>query len=182
MQWLNEPRTWTASDNTLVVTSDGQTDFWRRTHDGGIRDNGHFYFETVDGDFTVQVKQTANYRSQYDQAGLMVRADEQTWLKCGVEFVDGRHFASAVVTRNWSDWSVAPIENLQPFYIRCKREGSTLGIEYSLNGISYEVLRQAFLTDRSTLQVGMMLAAPQGNGFDVRFEDYRLATASGLKE
>lgn len=175
MEWLNEPSKWTASDNGLLATSDAETDFWRRTHDDGIRDNGHFYFESVDGDFTVQVKQLAKYESQYDQAGLMVRADETTWLKCGVEFVDGRNYASAVVTRDWSDWSVSPVKNSPSFYIRCKRVGATFGVEYSLDGVNYEMSRQAFLTDQASLQVGLMLAAPKGSGFEVRFEDYCLS-------
>ena len=104
----------------------------------------------------------------------MVRADETTWLKCGIEFMDGRHFASAVVTRDWSDWSVIPIENPASFWIRCERKDGTFTVRYSLDGIQFEMIRQAFLTEQSPLQVGMMLAAPKGNGFEVLFEDYSL--------
>ena len=177
MQWLNEPSKWTAQDNRLYATSDGETDFWRRTHDDGIRDSGHFYFESVVGNFTARVKLTAKYQSQYDQGGLMVRADETTWLKCGIEFVNGRYYASAVVTRDWSDWSVMPIENPASFRIRCERKDATFTVSYSLDGITYEMIRQAFLTEQSPLQVGLMLAAPKGNGFEVLFEDYSLTTS-----
>ena len=55
------------------------------------------------------MKVTGAYWDQYDQAGLMVRFNERVWLKCGVEFVDGVQHASAVVTREHSDWSVAPL-------------------------------------------------------------------------
>jgi regulation of enolase protein 1 (concanavalin A-like superfamily) len=177
MQWLNEPMKWTAEENRLFATSDAGTDFWRKTHDGGIRDHGHFYFESVVGNFTARVKQTAKYQSRYDHAGLMVRADDRTWLKCGIEFMDGRHYASAVVTRDWSDWSVMPIENPASFWILCEREDATFTVRYSLDGIEYETIRQAFLTEQSTLQVGMMLAAPKGNGLEVLFEDYSLSTS-----
>ena len=176
MQWLNEPTKWTAQENRLVATSNAGTDFWRKTHDGGIRDHGHFYFESVVGNFTARVKQTAEYQSQYDQAGLMVRADESTWLKCGIEFMDGRHYASTVVTRDWSDCSVMPIEDPASLWILCERKDATFTVRYSLDGIEYETIRQAFLTEQATLQVGMMLAAPKGNGFEVRFEDYSLTT------
>ena len=176
MQWLNEPTKWTAQENRLTATSNAQTDFWRKTHDGGIRDNGHFYFDSVVGNFTARVRQTAEYRSLYDQAGLMVRADERTWLKCGIEFMDGRHYASAVVTREWSDWSVMPIDNPVSFWTRCERKDATFTVSCSLDGIEYETIRQTFLTEQATLQVGMMLAAPKGNGFEVRFGDYSLTT------
>ena len=174
MQWLNEPSKWTARKNRLTVTSNAGTDFWRKTHDGGIRDHGHFYFESVVGNFTARVKHTAEYQSQYDQAGLMVRADERTWLKCGIEFMDGRRYASAVVTRDWSDWSVMPIGNPPSFWTLCERNDTTFTVRYSLDGIEYKTIRQAFLTEQATLQVGMMLAAPKGNGFEVHFEDFSL--------
>ena len=96
MQWLNEPTQWTSHKNRLSATSDARTDFWRKTHDSGIRDHGHFYFESVAGDFTARVKITAEYKSKYDQAGLMVRGDEKTWLKCRIEVLDGRQYARAV--------------------------------------------------------------------------------------
>ena len=111
MQWLNEPKEWLADEDRISATAVRQTDFWRKTHDGGIRDNGHFYLETVSGEFTARVKLSASYTSQYDQAWMMVRADQRTWLKCGIEFTDGRQHASAVVTRDWSDWSLMPLND-----------------------------------------------------------------------
>ena len=174
MQWLNEPATWTAKENGLAATADGETDFWRLTHDDGIRDHGHFYFESVEGDFTVRVKQTSKYPSQYDQAGLMVRLDERTWLKCGIEVMDGRQYASAVVTRDRSDWSVLPIENPESVWFQCQRQDATYTVSYSLDGEEFTMIRQAPLTEEPTLQVGMMFAAPKGPGFDVVFEAYSL--------
>ena len=99
---------------------------------------------------------------------------EQTWLKCGVELVDGRQFASAVVTRDHSDWSIVPLDNPASIWIQCERNGTTFTVRYSLDGEHYEMMRQAFLTDELAQQVGIMLAAPKGNGFDVLFENFLL--------
>jgi uncharacterized protein len=46
MQWLNEPSNWKiqdTTDTTIEVTSTQNTDFWRKTHYGFIRNTGHFY-------------------------------------------------------------------------------------------------------------------------------------------
>jgi len=174
MQWLNEPGEWNALSNGLSVKSEPETDFWRKTHDGEIRHSGHYYFDSVAGDFSARVKIAGEYNSQYDQAGLMVRVDEQTWLKCGIEFVDGQQYASAVVTRDYSDWSIVPLSNPLAIWIQCERKGSTFTVGYSLDGTEFEMIRQSFLTDETEQQLGMMLAAPKGNGFSVLFENYHL--------
>ena len=42
MDWLNEPPDWAEADGTLTVVTGDRTDFWRKTHYGFIRDDGHF--------------------------------------------------------------------------------------------------------------------------------------------
>jgi regulation of enolase protein 1 (concanavalin A-like superfamily) len=173
MEWLNEPARWSQDGNVITITSDAKTDFWRKTHDGGIRDSGHFYFQPVQGDFVAEVKFAANYRALYDQAGLMVRDDATTWLKCGVEFFEGVQCASVVVTRDFSDWSVLPMPEPPPvFRLRVERHGATFAVSYSADGKTYTMLRQAHLTSAATLQIGLMACAPTGDGVTATFEGF----------
>lgn len=44
MHWLNEPKKWSLASGLLRVDVDPKTDFWRTTHNGFIRDDGHFYY------------------------------------------------------------------------------------------------------------------------------------------
>lgn len=174
MTWLNEPGEWNPLGKGLSARAEAETDFWRKTHNGAIQDSGHYYFSSITGDFAARVKLTGEYNSQYDQAGLMVRIDERTWLKCGIEFLDGTQYASAVVTRDYSDWSIVPVSNPPAIWIQCERKGATFTVGYSLNGNEYEMIRQSFLTDETEQQLGMMFAAPKGNGFRIVFEDYQI--------
>lgn len=105
MQWLNAPQHWRHDGDEINVTVEAGTDFWRKTHYGFTRDNGHVYYATVAGDFTVEVKVRGAYRDLYDQAGLMVRIDDAHWIKTGIEFVHDVQYVSAVVTNDFSDWS-----------------------------------------------------------------------------
>lgn len=177
MTWLNDPPRWSWTDGVLQATAASESDFWQRTHDGGARDNGHFFSRPISGDFAARVAIRGDYNALYDQAGLMVRVDDQHWLKCGIELVGGVQQASVVVTRRWSDWSVRPVGNPAQIWLECVRQQNTFEVAFSLDGKSYEMLRQTFLTESQQVDVGMMLAAPTGSGFDVAFERFSVSDA-----
>lgn len=173
MEWLHEPAEWQANGDELTVTAAAKTDFWRTTHYGFVRDNGHFYGLEATGDFVATVIVRGRYRDQYDQAGLMVRLNETTWLKTGVEFVEGVPLASVVVTRNYSDWSVAPLPpEMRDLHIRLIRQGDAIEVRVAANDGEEMMLRLAYLTDEPVVRVGPMCAAPDGEGFDVTFRGF----------
>jgi regulation of enolase protein 1 (concanavalin A-like superfamily) len=175
MKWLNEPKHWQADEQSSCMSVDAGTDFWRITHYGFIRDSGHFYFTEVDGDFEVTVKVTGQYKELYHQAGLMVRLDDTTWIKTGIEFVDGEQKVSAVVTREFSDWSVAPAEESSTsIWLKLLRKADFVQVEYSFDGANYLLLRIAYFPAQLNVQVGLMAAAPGREGFDVVFEDFKI--------
>ena len=172
MKWLNEPDIWSENKNTFEINSDPKTDFWRITHDNGVRDNGHFYHEKVSGNFEATVKITGNYKYLYDQAGLMVRSDHKNWLKCGIELVEDYQNISAVVTRNQSDWSKIPIKNRpEAVWMKLVRHHNDISVYFSLSGKNFELFRQAYLDMSGEVMVGVMCAAPKGIGFKTTFED-----------
>ncbi|MGB1287421.1 MAG: DUF1349 domain-containing protein [Aggregatilineales bacterium] len=177
LNWYNEPAVWSEKDGALMVTAGAKTDFWRVTLHDFIKDDAHFYYQDVAGDFTVTVKITGQYATLYDQAGLMVRESETVWMKCGIEYLDGVQQASAVITRDFSDWSIVPLDdNPETIWIRTQRTGSAIEVYYSRNGENFVLIRQGYLTATDTLQVGVMCAAPQGDGFEVIFEDFQIMT------
>jgi regulation of enolase protein 1 (concanavalin A-like superfamily) len=172
MEWYNEPTSWSVFDNIITVTSAHGSDFWRKTHYGFIRDSGHFYSQPVQGDFVCEVKVSGRYEALYDQAGLMVRADETTWMKCGIEYVEGVQHVSAVVTRDYSDWSVVPLpQNPPALWLRVTRKEGSLEAHYSLDGKQYALLRVTYLT-LGSVGVGVMCASPEGPGFTTTFEGF----------
>ena len=175
MQWFEEPPVWKDESGVLSVTTAPQSDFWRKTHYGFIRDNGHFYYDEVAGDFSAAVQVIGDYTTLYDQAGLMVRIDAENWMKCGIEFVEGVHYASAVVTRDFSDWSVAPLgPDLSTFRLRVVRAGTALTVEYALDGEHYVLLRNCYLPMEESVMVGPMAASPGDRGFDVHFAGWEI--------
>jgi regulation of enolase protein 1 (concanavalin A-like superfamily) len=172
MEWFHEAPRWSVQDRTISVVSAPKTDFWRKTHYSVIHDNGHFYYRRVPSDFVIEVKVIGQYRALYDQAGLMLRVDEQSWMKCGIEFVGGVQQVSAVVTREYSDWSVVPLpQNPSAIWLRVTRRQESVEVQYALDGQHYTLLRLAYLVPAESVSAGLMCASPEGDGFTTTFED-----------
>jgi uncharacterized protein len=164
--WFNEPAEWAVDGTELTVTTDPDTDFWRTTHYGFVRDTGHILGRTMAGDFTLRATFQGDYQHQYDQAGIALRVDTENWIKTGIELVDGHQQLSVVVTRNVSDWSVVPAPQAQTTTVAAERKGDTVTV--TSGGT---MLRLAYLPPGVPLLAGVMCASPDGPGYRVRFSD-----------
>lgn len=178
-KWLNAPASSEVSEHSLTITTDQNMDFWRETHYGFVRDTGHFLGVTTGDGFTATVRIQGEFRSLYDQAGLMVRIDEERWVKTGVEFTDGQAFLSAVVTDGKSDWSVSqPFKELEDFYIRVTLSNGAMRIQASRDGHFWPLLRLAAFPAASTYQVGPTACTPERSGLVVRFSEFEINPAT----
>ena len=173
MSWFNEPEEWEIKDNTLSMFVTPQSDYWRISHYGFTVDDAPFYYATYGGEFEAKVKITGDYKARFDQMGLMLRIDQENYIKAGVEFVDGKYNLSVVVTHKTSDWSVITLDDPVPFvWIKAVRRLDAVEIFYSFDDKNYKMMRNAWLQDNCPVMVGMMGACPDGNGFNAKFEDF----------
>lgn len=173
--WNNEPKKWSITANTLNITTDDKTDFWRETHYGFKRDNGHFFGTTVKGDFTAQMRFRGVYESLYDQAGLMVRVDTHNWIKTGIEFTDGEHALSTVVTVEKSDWSVGKLKgNAENIFLRVTIAKGALRVQASTDGLLWPLFRLAPFPECEQYMIGPMCCSPERAGFEAEFSEFTL--------
>ena len=175
MEWLNEPASWQRTGDVLTVSVDPSTDFWRETGYGYIRDSGHVYGEVLAGDLDVSVRMRCTLAVQYDQAGVMLRADERTWLKTGVEFFEGRARLSTVLTLGRSSWMVTDLPaGTDEIVLRVSRRGDAVEVRYVIEDGPAELAALVFMPPDREVLAGVMAAAPEGPGFRVTFQDLRI--------
>src|SRR5215831_19332727 len=175
MEWLNEPANWQRTGDLVTVSVDTGTDFWRETGYGYVRDSGHVYGEVLAGDLDVSVRVRCSLGVQYDQAGVMLRADERTWLKTGMEFFEGRPRLSTVLTLGRSSWMVTDLPaGTDDIVLRVSRRGDAVEVRYVLDDGPAELAALAFLPPGREVLAGVMGAAPEGPGFRVTFQDLRI--------
>lgn len=183
MQWFNEPSSWEIkTPTTFVMQVPAKTDYWRITHYGFTVDDAPFYYATYGGEFEVKVKITGNYKTTFDQMGLMIRTDHKNWIKTGVEFVDGKQNVSTVVTHNTSDWSVIELDKApKSLWIKAVRRLDALEVFYSYDDKEYKMIRTCYLEDNSPVQVGIIGASPDGEGFEAIFENFEVKPLPDLR-
>lgn len=175
MTWFNEPEKWEIKNNSLSMFVTPQSDYWRVSHYGFTVDDAPFYYTTYGGEFEAKVKITGSYKARFDQMGLMLRTDQEHYIKAGVEFVDGKYNLSTVVTHNKSDWSVITLEKAPPaIWIKAVRRLDAVEILYSFDDKNYIMMRNAPFQDNIPVMVGLMAACPDGEGFNAVFENFRV--------
>ncbi len=174
--WLNEPSEWHGDAANLWMKTGENTDFWRETFYGFIRDSGHAWLQPVSGDFSASVTIRGDYRALYDQAGIMLRIDETRWIKAGIEFTDGLMHFSVVVTRGVSDWSVIPLPDAAPdwpVFVRLTRHGDAVRVQFHLGDGAWQMARLCpFPADEA--MIGVTACSPERSGFEARFVDFSI--------
>jgi uncharacterized protein len=179
-RWFNEPDRWALIPDGLMVTTNQATDFWRETHYGFTRDSGHFFGREVHGGFTAALRVRAQYEDLYDQAGIMVRLDEATWIKAGIELADGESLLGSVLTIGQSDWATGPFRgDASDFWIRVTVERGVLRLQASADGQRWPLVRLCPFPVAERYWVGPMCCTPERAGLDVLFSDFTVAPPSG---
>jgi regulation of enolase protein 1 (concanavalin A-like superfamily) len=175
MSWLNEPPQWSHDEGLIRVVTGMKTDFWRHTFYGYVTDNGHFFHRPVTGDFTAEVVVSAGHSALFDQAGLMIRADERTWLKTGLEVTSGAVQLSTVLTRDDSDLSVVPVPGYRGhLLLRLTRFGSAVCVHRGDEDGFWHLVRLGHLDLPETVEVGVMCCSPERAGLEVSFSGFRV--------
>lgn len=173
MNWFNEPEEWNISDGRLSMSVTPKSDYWRISHYGFTVDDAPFYYAEYGGEFEAKVKVSGDYKTRFDQAGLMIRIDHENYVKAGIEYVEGRYNLSTVVTHHTSDWSVIALDKpVEAIWIKAVRRRDAVEIFYSFDDSEYTMMRNAWMEANRPVKIGMMGASPDGNGFKASFSDF----------
>lgn len=174
--WTHEPEAAVLDGDVLRVTAIEGSDAWRTTSYGFVHDSEHALVERIDGAFSVEVSFVLDYTEQFDQAGVFLRVDERNWIKAGVEVSDGTPQLGAVVTRDFSDWSVAPVPEWvgRVVTVRVSRDGDAVTVRAWADDEQPRLVRVAYLDPDAAVSAGLLCAAPTRAGLTVSFTGYRV--------
>lgn len=105
----------------------------------------------------------------------MMMADEQTWLKAGIEFNDDAPAIGSVLTLTHSDWATGLFPgDPRTFWLRLTRKGDALRLQYSTDGEHWPLLRLGYFPP-GPVKAGVMCCSPERGGLAVAFQDIQLS-------
>lgn len=163
-RWTHEPESWEIEDGVgLAWRCRPETDLWRLTSSGVIKDDGNAFVVHAPGDFEIVGDFDAHLETRYDQVGLLVRADAENWLKAGAEWTD-ELLVGAVHTRGPSDWSMGA--GYLPARVRIARTEGTVEVWAGRDAESLRMIRQLYLS--GPVAIGPYSCSPTGPGFEAR--------------
>ena len=171
--WTHPPLDSRVEADDLLVTAAEGSDAWRHTSYGFVHDSEHALLAPFSQGTAIEVTFTAALSEQFDQAGLFIRADDENWIKAGVEFADGEPQVGAVVTRGSSDWSVAPVREWlnQRVTIRASWVDLAITLRARRDDEPWRLVRVVPFAVTTAL-AGPMICAPTRAGLTVRFHSW----------
>ena len=177
-EWLHAPPE-AVTNGELAVSAAESSDFWRTTAYGFVHDDGHGLLRPFDPGTAVEVTFRLDFDEQFDQAGVLVRADERHWAKAGVEVVDGAPQLGAVVTHEVSDWSSRPVPEWHgaEVTIRVSRARDALTVRARPAAGEWQFVRLAPWPEGLDALAGPYCCAPSRAGLCVRFTSWRVGPA-----
>ncbi|MGD8193423.1 DUF1349 domain-containing protein [Herbiconiux sp. P18] len=178
-RWTTAPTATEERDGDLLVTAVEGSDAWRHTSYGFVHDTEHALLAPFAVGTAVEVEFTAGFAAQFDQAGVFVRASEETWVKAGVEFADGQLQLGAVVTDGRSDWSVAPVPGWlgSRVLIRVSRGDDALTVRAAVDGGALHLVRLLPFAGGLEAEAGPLVCAPSRADLTVAFHAWRTTPA-----
>lgn len=175
MKWKNKPTNYVVGRSRVIFETMPFTDLWSKTYYEYTHNNAHSLTFKIEQNFTFSCHVHYKYKKQFDQAGLVIYANDDNWFKICVEYVDEKSsLLSTVVTyHGFSDLSSYAIGSaVDSMWYRVSHSNQNILVENSFDGIHYKQMRLFHMKFRGDkFEVGLFAASPNDSSFDVEFKD-----------
>jgi hypothetical protein len=192
-RWLNPPKSFEITGRSVTIITDPHTDFWQRSYYGFRNDNAPALLLENQANFTFTARAAFDYRTRYDQCGLIIYLDSDNWFKASIEYEDA-HFArlgSVVTNHGYSDWATTDIATPTAMWYRLSRRGPDFLIECAADGVEFRQMRIFHLhclgettaemgrldppaPAAQPIRLGLYACSPLDSSFEARFDYFGL--------
>ena len=192
-KWLNQPKLFEITGQSVKITTEPNTDLWQRSYYGFRHDNAHALLFESEINFSFTTKASFGYRARFEQCGLIIYLDIDNWFKASIEYENENisRLGSVVTNNGYSDWATTDIPTTTAMWYRLSRRGPDFLIESSPNGMDFKQMRIFHLhclgktstemgrvnppaPAERPIQFGLYACSPSSSSFEARFNNFKL--------
>ncbi|KAA3658029.1 MAG: DUF1349 domain-containing protein [Calditrichaeota bacterium] len=196
-RWINPPKDFAISEQSIKITTDSKTDFWQRSYYGFRNDNAPALLIEHKENFTFTTRVSFAYEKKYDQCGVIIYIDRENWCKASIEYetADYSRLGSVVTNLGYSDWATRDINTCSEMWYRLSRRGPDFLIESSFDGTTFQQMRVFHLhklgetteemgkqnmlpTPAQPIRFGLYACSPLDSSFTAVFDDVQVEACS----
>jgi len=198
-KWINKPTKYELNENSISITTEPETDLWQRSYYGFRNDNAPSLQVDTDQNFTFTAKVCFDYKTRFDQCGLLIYLDSDNWFKVSIEYENETYsrLGSVVTNLGYSDWATTDIPLPKQIWYRLSRRGADFLIESSLEGDVFKQMRifhlhklgdtteemgksDPPLPAQSVASVGVYACSPLNSSFTAEFLELKFESCQWL--
>ncbi len=175
-KWLNQPRHSEYAGECMTIRPDQHTNFWKKTYNGKEDDNGHFMYLDFECGFELETDVVLAGGVKGDEAGLMIRIDEDFWLKTAVQYLRDDHYQIKVVVTNcgFSDESTHLIHLPDEVRLKVGKDSEDYYVEVYYDERWTQIRVCHLNQEADTVQAGIFACSPNGEDVSAKFSQIRL--------
>lgn len=159
----------------LLMDAPAKSDFFQDPLGKLSNDSAPYLYILAQGDFAARVRVKPDHGDTYNATALMVWADPTHWAKLCYEKTDfDTRAVVSVVTNGISDDANGVDVDVESLWLRVVRKGQLFGMQYSLDGVTYHMVRIFHLPAAEEIRVGLVAQSPIGKGCQHAFQDFSL--------
>ncbi|WP_252217245.1 DUF1349 domain-containing protein [Clostridium sp. VAP41] len=183
--WIFEPKTYTISDEKIVIKTEPRTDLWQRTYYGFQNNNAPaLLVSTKEKEFSFLVKTQFDSNHRFDQCGVIIYQDSDNWFKASIEYQNEEYqrLGSVVTNYGYSDWATTDISaKYKQMYYRLSRRENDYCIENSYDGVNFKQMRIFHLFKASDeIRMGIYACSPEESSFNAVFTQIKFTECKWL--
>lgn len=172
MHWENKPLSYQIKEKSILVIAGPKSDMFRDPNVTYNTDNAPKLVFTPDEDFVFSTSVEHAFANKWDAGGIVLKQDSLNWVKfCFEKDYTGANRVVSVVTKDISDDCNSVELKSTKVYFRIAKAGNVITLYYSIDAITWLLVRHFQFNVTRPLQLGLIAQSPTGDSCKVTFGD-----------
>ena len=173
LSWINEPSSYLIEESTIEIEAGANTDLFMDPQGDPILKNSPLLLFQADAHFQFSAKLSADLKSKFDAAALVVYANEHCWAKFCYEFSPDHQatLVTVVTNKGSSDDCNHKVVDEEGVHLRVSGLGNGVFAFHQMDENERWSLIRYFSLENGSFRIGFSSQSPTGQSCTSQFHD-----------